>query len=562
MTFLTLEERFNNRRNVIYSFGEQTADTANVSEPFVNIKLSTVDRKGVFTVNNNIKNDSRLLPLESLQRDLLRITSFSRSPKGILFLGKQVLLQTGNTFAETRLYNPVNVILNSRPAVRLGGISTRFSRFVSIGPLNNNRGALQKETLSKFNPSILNKLRGVPLLGTVTNTIESGVRATLSPFTAIFTIPKLTKYFDDESKEYYIRPEDKIFYTKTRGSDVVSGPVLYRTQPIELRKAVSQFYAKTVRNTFYGSLNRYLSQSLSPFKINENDNRYKTRPEYSFSYKKLEEQTNVYYETKVKGKIRDSYNYVPNFSKFTKGVLYASDVLLRYNQIPYSVLLDSSIIDKTKFTNTSSFYEAKPDIIKFSFETKNEEPIHFRALISDIKQTTKPEFSEQRYIGRPERFVMYAGGKRSISLRFNIVAMSQEEIDIMWTRINYLTGLAFPAKVQTGGFFTPPLFNITIGDIYNSQPCYIDSLEYDFLDESITFDIDNQVSQVINVSMTLNILEKRSKYFNSPFYNIVEKTQKISITKTERDDVMSQMRDSQRSEVVRSRDISPYIYTP
>jgi hypothetical protein len=45
------------------------------------------------------------------------------------------------------------------------------------------------------------------------------------------------------------------------------------------------------------------------------------------------------------------------------------------------------------------------------------------------------------------------------------------------------------------------------------------------LDESITFDIDKEVSQTIAVSMTITLLEKRSAFYNSPFYGISQKIQ-------------------------------------
>jgi len=129
-------------------------------------------------------------------------------------------------------------------------------------------------------------------------------------------------------------------------------------------------------------------------------------------------------------------------------------------------------------------------------------------------------------VGRTERFVTYGGAKRGLSLSFNIVAFSDGELDGMWTKVNYLTGLAFPKGVQNG-FMTPPLFKFTIGGLYDNQPCYIESLDYDFLDESITFDIDREVPFAINVNMQLSILEKRSKFHDSPFYKITEDAEQI-----------------------------------
>jgi len=142
--------------------------------------------------------------------------------------------------------------------------------------------------------------------------------------------------------------------------------------------------------------------------------------------------------------------------------------------------------------------------------------------LKSLKENVKPDFNEQRYIGRTERFVTYGGAKRTANFEFNIVAFAQSEIQQVWRRINYLTGLAFPVKPSDSGFMVPPMFKITIGGIYDDQPCYIDTLDYDFLDSSITFDIDNEVSQVVNVKMNIVLLEKRSRFYDSPFYKITE----------------------------------------
>ncbi len=61
-----------------------------------------------------------------------------------------------------------------------------------------------------------------------------------------------------------------------------------------------------------------------------------------------------------------------------------------------------------------------------------------------------------------------------------------------------------------------------MGGLYDNQPCYLENLDFDFLDESITFDVDREVPHSVAVTMQLSILEKRSKFYDSPFYKIVE----------------------------------------
>jgi hypothetical protein len=147
--------------------------------------------------------------------------------------------------------------------------------------------------------------------------------------------------------------------------------------------------------------------------------------------------------------------------------------------------------------------------------------IRFRAFLKSMRENIKPEFNEQRYVGRTERFVTYGGVKRTVDLQFNIVAFSEDEADGMWTKVNYLSGLAFPKGVQNG-FMVPPLFTVSVGGFYDNQPCYIETLDYTFVEEGTTFDIDKEVPFLITTTMRLSILEKRSKFYNSPFYKITE----------------------------------------
>lgn len=57
------------------------------------------------------KNASREFPFSRAIEDVERIGKFVISGNGLLWMGKQFLLQTGNAFNETRLYNPVSPLI-------------------------------------------------------------------------------------------------------------------------------------------------------------------------------------------------------------------------------------------------------------------------------------------------------------------------------------------------------------------------------------------------------------------------------------------------------------------
>lgn len=66
--------------------------------------------------------ESRLLPIGSASRDVIRVTKFLTSGLGVIWLGKQFLLQAGNAFNETRIYNPTSPIVAAGGAIVPGFI--------------------------------------------------------------------------------------------------------------------------------------------------------------------------------------------------------------------------------------------------------------------------------------------------------------------------------------------------------------------------------------------------------------------------------------------------------
>ena len=88
-------------------------------QPFITVNPNNA-RKGV----NGLKRyESRALPIGSALQDVARISKFSVSGNGIIFLGKQLILQGLNSFNETKLYNPLMPILASTSIASFGLIT-------------------------------------------------------------------------------------------------------------------------------------------------------------------------------------------------------------------------------------------------------------------------------------------------------------------------------------------------------------------------------------------------------------------------------------------------------
>jgi hypothetical protein len=85
-------------------------------QPFITVNPNNA-RKGV----NGLKRyESRALPIGSALQDVVRVSKFSVSGNGVIFLGKQLVLQGLNTFNETKIYNPLMPILASTSIASFG----------------------------------------------------------------------------------------------------------------------------------------------------------------------------------------------------------------------------------------------------------------------------------------------------------------------------------------------------------------------------------------------------------------------------------------------------------
>lgn len=163
------------------------------------------------------------------------------------------------------------------------------------------------------------------------------------------------------------------------------------------------------------------------------------------------------------------------------------------------------------------------DVIDFMFhDYVNNRVIPFRATLTGIQESVDVDYDTQRYIGRTERNVVYAGASRNLSFTFFVQAFSKDELKFIWEKVNYLTGMCFPAS-YSDGFMVPPFTQLTIGRLYTDQPGYIKSLSHTIEDNtSWDIDPDNQMPMGVTVNVNFSIIEKAQVTTGSPFYGFLE----------------------------------------
>jgi hypothetical protein len=154
MSFKNLETRYKEKVNDLYRGGKYKFDGGRASSGLNDDPLMV---RAPGESQFGIRHEGRSLPFSSAPRDVIRLTKFTTSLRGILHLAKQQLLQTGNTFEQTRLLNPIFAIGNAIPFLHirrhLRPLSTLFRRTDTEYSNVKKLGQLQKGTYDKLTNS-------------------------------------------------------------------------------------------------------------------------------------------------------------------------------------------------------------------------------------------------------------------------------------------------------------------------------------------------------------------------------------------------------------------------
>ncbi len=156
------------------------------------------------------------------------------------------------------------------------------------------------------------------------------------------------------------------------------------------------------------------------------------------------------------------------------------------------------------------------DFIKFRIrDAVNGKYIIFPALlsgaISDNSSTTPTESS---YIGRADKVYVYGSHTRTISFTVNIVALTTEDIPIIWQKINAAKGLVLPEYktfTELGGAQRPvaPVCYLTLGDLFIDTPGLFTSVNLS-IPENSTWELSdgNQVPHLCSLAFEFTYIGK------------------------------------------------------
>jgi hypothetical protein len=605
MAFKNLEQRFNEKVNELYAAATTKFDNGRASngrndEPLIVRKPG----KGYFTTADRI--GGRSIPLNSSLQDVKRLTLFTLSVRGLAFLAKQQLLQTGNSFEQTRIINPVFAVGNAVPFLHL----RRHLRPLTGGPggpligktdtsyANVRRiGQLQKETYDKFtnekSPSSF--IKKIPVIGQTISAITAkkniGEELGYEEAGWAQTRPELGK----TAKDYFVSNLLLNELRNTSGQPATSNSNRVTGLFNKIKQATTGKNAAVARVGFlFGGkvyTDTFFKQNYGPFSngnyttyIKDTDGQSKFPPRTTRKHVPFNESvdditshtdpaissiadinslkqkydtfqfengtqistvlnnTSGEYITRrndwYKAETGDDVESMPYLKYFTGDVesitsgdkTNARDLArdrtgkgkkISYIKDPSNIneKLQRNVLEPYKYINGAD--DGFDDAITVSFAIGRNDPIKFRAFITELNENSSPQYQSFQYIGRVEKFINYTGVQREASFKLGILAFSKDELESVWRRINYLTGLTFPYGF-TKGILQPNIVRLTIGNVYNDQPGYISSLSKTFNQLGETWDLDAQVPIAATLDMKFTIIEKATKVADSPFHGITE----------------------------------------
>lgn len=492
MAFKNLEARFNANVDKLYAgatskFNDGKPSSGANDDPLI------VRKPGDGYFNFADRALGRSVPISSTVQDVKRLTLFSLSTRGLIFLAKQQLLQTGNTFELTRIINPAFVVANAVPFLHvkrnlrpladlLKKPDTSYESVRKLGQLQvgTYNSAIQKWKIPTY---IANNQKKGNIFSTIGNAIKNAANNVISGVTSLVN-PKRNigdKFGYDANGWKQSRPE----LAPKNMVEVVS-----------LKHKEYQDNIKIIfRNDYKEQVRPYIKYFTSPDGLkNVNDGR--AADQNSPSSVRGDRASIVRAATSNPKKI----SYIKDPSNKERSSAQA-DTLKAYKPINH------------KFS----------DAIMVSFAVGNKDHVQFRSFIKDLQQTATPEYKQYQYIGRMERFVNYVGVQREISFKLGIVAFGRDELDAVWRRINYLTGLVYPYGFHRG-LFQPNIVRLTIGDVYVNHPGYVTALNTNFSELSETWELDTgkQVPIAAQMDIKFTLIEKASRIAESPFYGITD----------------------------------------
>jgi len=520
-------------------------------QPYIYRYIDNPNKSSLPPIPAKYKNIESIIPLRAGADDIMRMSYYLFGGRGVQFITTQFLLQAQQPFDETAVYNPAEVLSATASPLSLGiipmpqrhinissGVLGALASIIGINISNGNTAppsSVGQDALPKIGAAdgkgllraaTANKAVGIlhvkfpaggepsPKSG-IWSTIGKSILTTAADSIKVFLKPifplrqKGVKYRGDEIAYGLMRSDAAGRFTSYNKDEVAISIFDIRREGVKVLN----------NNRVYRALNgdKVLSQynQKTPL-VSEYDNSTSKVPVVDTS---IIGNRNL---RMVRAGAGDGLNQI---GVLTKGSANSDGVPIK--NVPMN------------YVGWETWRPYQDDLIAFFFyDVINEKYIPFRATVKGINDTTAAHWDELRFIGRADQVYTYNGFVRSLAFQFSVVVTSLEDLLPTWQKINYMKTSLKPAGYTLSGtrqynrFMIPPMFMLTVGDMYKYQPIVITNLTinipenanwetlnennsttWEYLHDSIHADSSfvgkyAQLPKEVDISVTCNLLEK------------------------------------------------------
>jgi hypothetical protein len=140
----------------------------------------------------------------------------------------------------------------------------------------------------------------------------------------------------------------------------------------------------------------------------------------------------------------------------------------------------------------------------------------FRAYLTQFSDGVNAQWNDIKYAGRGDKFYIYDGFTRSVNIGFKVAALSAQEMQPMYQKLNYLMGNlmgSYENNVLHG-----TLVKMTVGNWFDGQDGILNSLTYTVPQESpweiAINDTELILPHIVDVQMTFTPIGSQTKGVN------------------------------------------------
>jgi len=540
-----------------YKYGHDRQGNGSSEQPYIATdipnRLSTSP-----TDDGYIRGGWRLANQSSIN-DRLRINKFiNDTPKGPLFIQRQIGLQLTNPKLETRKINlnsfgllgniltsAFNVFNNLTPGptrlynegkntlaqLPLTAFGTHFERhglspiqddntkYLAVVRNNNDNGNNRLLALKTklIKPGITNPRAGNVILGTV-----NAILGAVNVFNRI--IGKGTNPLLPTSP--LLQPADLIIdrysggpgstygvgFTTIRRYDVTSNG---SNKPIPSKGLIDYAGALGVSDTYFDQLsgeNNFYSNNIAgtgkPSQIDQTAVNYGSNayPAGAFP-SSISPSTRTY--DKLRNQVKTNITQVTNNG--TGSISTANPTIIRgAKDFKYNLNNLENVFSRTD-SDILTLHFRPIDPFGNDF---NGYDLRFSAYMKGFKDNFDATWNEYNYIGRAESFYTYGRFKRNVSFNFDIPCFNKTQLLEKHRALGQLASTT-AGSYNTAGLLGGVLLKVNVGKYLDNEYAILNNISYDIPDDS-SWDVDEQLAMYLKVNVSLTIIHSKLPEYKVP----------------------------------------------